>query len=203
MMQSGGVEKTDIAFQDLRVGYILSIISIVCFTTSILTSFAGWILTAVFYFLAVWKRASGWSLLDFEMTRSAMLGCAAFIVAYPLLLLLSSLLGVWSLASYVATNAPFLVPVALWVFYTCVENNNLRIVEKELGINLRLGRICALIGIVTIGVGYLGFVYLIYPINFLFFPYSSAFFASPFLIASCILIIRKLKVNVELNKKKT
>jgi hypothetical protein len=202
-MQSGEEEETDRAFQDLRVGYILSIISIVCFTTSILTSFAGWILTAVFYFLAVWKRASGWSLLDFEMTRYAMLGCAAFNVAYPILLLLSSLLGFWSLALYLATYALFFVPVALWVFYTCVENNNLRIIEKELGINLRLGRICALVGIVIVGVGYFGFVYPIYPITLLLLPYFSAFFASPFLIASCILIIRKLKVNVKLNRKKT
>lgn len=51
--------------------------------------------------------------------------------------------------------------------------------------------------------GYFGFVYPIYPINLLLLPYFSAFFASPFLIASCILIVRELKVNVELNKKKT
>jgi hypothetical protein len=80
--------------------------------------------------------------------------------------------------------------MVLWVLCACVENNNLRIVEEEMGINLRLGRICPLIGIVTIGVGYFGFVYPIHPINFLFPPYFSALFASSFLIASCMLTIR-------------
>ncbi|MGD0979591.1 MAG: hypothetical protein ABR962_10700 [Candidatus Bathyarchaeia archaeon] len=82
--------------------------------------------------------------------------------------------------------------MALWALYTCVENNSLRILGRNLGMNLKPERVFALIGILSAVMGY--YFSPSYPIMF-FLPLFPALFASPFLIASCILTIRELKIK--------
>ncbi|MGD0979590.1 MAG: hypothetical protein ABR962_10695 [Candidatus Bathyarchaeia archaeon] len=113
-MQATDVEKADRALSDLRAGFTLSIVSIVCLVASMSMVFLlywGFLVspvlspvlylgpvlyvTPVFYVYAVVKRANGWKLLGFRSTRYALLGCGAFIVVYPFLGL-----GQWLLVFY-------------------------------------------------------------------------------------------------------
>jgi len=80
------------AFEKLRLGFKLSIISIVLFVTSPIwgAGFLGFGLMAI-YILSVYQRASGWKLLGFQETRTTILVGAVFLVVYPFWLLLTGL----------------------------------------------------------------------------------------------------------------
>jgi hypothetical protein len=71
--------------------------------------------------------------------------------------------------------------------------------EKQLHINLRSARILALIGIVAlVMVACLGWILHLYALKF---PFVSGIFASPFLIASCVLLIKRLRPLPDVPKK--
>ena len=90
--QDVSLEIVSAAFEKLRLGFKLSIISIVLFVASPLwgAGFLGFGLIAI-YILNVWQRASGWKLLGFHETRTTILVCAVFLVVYPFCLLLTGL----------------------------------------------------------------------------------------------------------------
>lgn len=167
-MQTTDVEKAGRALNDLRAGFTFSIVSIACLVASMSMVFLvywGFLVspvlspvlylgpvlyvTPIFYLYAVVERASGWKLLGFRGTRYTLLGCGAFIVVYPFLGL-----GQWLLVFYGAEELAWLVLLALWALYTCAENNSLRILGRNLGMNLKLARVFALIGILSAVMGY-------------------------------------------------
>jgi len=180
------------AFEKLRLGFKLSIITIVLFVASPLlgVSFLGFGLIAI-YILSVYQRASGWKLLGFRETRTTILVCAVFLVVYPFCLLFTGLFLWGFFDMLMVTGLIFWLPLFPWALYTYVENRSIRELEKRLRINLRSARILALIGIVAlVVVACFGWILHLYALNF---PFVSGIFASPLLIASCVLLIKRLK----------
>jgi hypothetical protein len=193
-------EIVNAAFEKLKLGFKLSIISIVLFVASPLwgAGFLGFGLIAI-YILSVYQRASGWQLLGFRETRTTMLVCAVFLVVYPFCLLLTGLF-LWGLFyMLMATGLIFWLPLFPWALYTYVENRSIKELEKRLRINLRSARILALIGIVAlVMVAFFGWILHLFALNF---PFVSGIFASPFLIASCVLLIKRLRPLSDVPKK--
>jgi len=88
----------------------------------------------------------------------------------------------------------FLVPLGLWGLYTYVENNSIKKLDEKFGLNLRPARLSALTGALVSGIAYTYGLYAEIPS---LFPYpANAFrlsvFGTPFLIISCLLLIRGL-----------
>ena len=138
------------------------------------------------------ERASGWRLLGFGKTETVMWFSACLLVLSPLSWVFVGLLGLFY--SNITMGMVYLVPPALWGFYTAVESHNLGELEKKLGLTLRRGRIFALCGILTLTVVYCFALFsgILSPFFFIL-PFVSVVFASPFLILSCVTFIRKLK----------
>ena len=85
------------------------------------------------------------------------------------------------------TGSIFWLPLFPWALYTYAENRSIKELEKRLHINLRSARILALIGIVALViVACFGWILQLFALNF---PFVWGIFASPFLIASCVLLI--------------
>ena len=188
------------AFEKLKLGFKLSIISIVLFVASPLwgAGFLGFGLIAI-YILSVYQRASGWKLLGFRETRTTILVCAAFLVVYPFCLLLTGLF-LWGLFyMLMVTGLIFWFPLFPWALYTYVENRSIKELEKQLHTNLRSARILALIGIVALVMAAC-FGWILH-LDALKFPFVSGIFASPFLIASCVLLIKRLKPSSDVPEK--
>lgn len=98
-----------------------------------------------------------------------------------------------------ATGLIFWLPLFPWALYTYVENRSIKELEKRLHMNLGSARILALIGIVAlVMVAFFGWILHLYALNFLF---VWGIFASPFLIASCVLLIKRLRPLSDLPKK--
>jgi hypothetical protein len=180
------------AFEKLRLGFKLSIISIVLFVASPLwgAGFLGFGLIAI-YILSVYQRASGWKLLGFRETRTTMLVCAVFLVVYPFWLLLTGLFLWGFFDMLMVTGLIFWFPLFPWALYTYVENRSMKKLEKQLHINLRSATILPLIGIVALVMAAC-FGWILH-LDALKFPFVSGIFASPFLIASCVLFIKRLR----------
>ena len=110
----------------------------------------------------------------------------------------------WSLSMGVfdmlmVTGLIFWLPLFPWALYTYVENRSIRELERRLRINLRSARILALIGIVALViVACFGWILHLSALNF---PFVSGIFASPFLVASCVLLIKRLKLLSDVPKK--
>jgi hypothetical protein len=97
------------------------------------------------------------------------------------------------------TGLIFWFPLFPWALYTYVENRSIKELEKRLHINLRYARILALIGIVALViVTCFGWILHLYA---LYFPFVSGIFASPFLIASCVLLIKRLRPLSDVSEK--
>jgi len=202
MNETQGVspEIVSAAFEKLKLGFKLSIISIVLFVASPLwgAGFLGFGLIAI-YILSVYQRASGWKLLGFRETRTTILVCAVFLVVYPFCLLFTGLFLWGFFDMLMVTGLIFWLPLFPWALYTYVENRSIRELEKRLRINLRSARILALIGIVAlVMVACFGWILHVDALNF---PFVSGIFASPFLIASCVLLIKRLRPLSDVPKK--
>jgi hypothetical protein len=189
------------AFERLKLGFKLSIITVVLFATSLLYGGFGVFGVAVIaiYLLDVYQRASGWMLLGFKETRTVMLVCAVFLSVYPFLLLFAGF-AYWGIFSIMTTaGAVFVIPLIPWALYTYVESTSAKELEKRFGIDLKSARILPLIGIVVlIAASAVGFALHLYA---LYYPFVSGIFASPFLIASCVLFTRRLKLPPESSAK--
>ena len=92
------------AFEKLKLGFKLSIITIVLFMTSSVYGGFGVLGVAIIaiYLLDVYQRASGWTLLGFKETRTVMLVCAVFLAVYPFLLLFVGF-GYWGFFNALTT----------------------------------------------------------------------------------------------------
>ena len=184
--------RTVEAFEKLRLGFAFSMVSVVLFVLSPFGLSFLFVPLSATYFLGIYERASGWRLLGFEQTETVMWLGAFFLVVSPLSWVF---VAFWGLSySNIAMDVVSLVPPALWGFYTAVESHNVGELEKKLGLNLRRGRISALCGILTLTVVYdFALFSRILPSAFSILPFISAVFASPFLILSCVTLIRRLK----------
>jgi hypothetical protein len=189
------------AFEKLRLGFKLSIITIVLFMTSFLFGGFGFLGVAVIavYLLDVYQRASGWTLLGFKETRTVMLVCAVFLAVYPFFLLFAGF-GYWGFFNALTTTgAVFELPIIPWALYTYVESRSAKELERKLNMDFKSARMLPLIGIVAIfAASAVGFAFQLYA---LYYPFVSGLFASPFLIASCMLFIRKLRLPSESSSK--
>jgi hypothetical protein len=97
------------------------------------------------------------------------------------------------------TGLIFWLPLFPWALYTYVENRSIKELEKRLRINLRSARVLALIGIVAlVMVACFGWILHVDALNF---PFVSGIFASPLLIASCVLLIKRLRPLSDVPKK--
>jgi hypothetical protein len=191
--------RTSEGFGKLRLGFTFSIVSVVLFVLSplgLVFSGLGFLFVALpaVYFLGIYYRASGWRLLGFGQTETVMWLCAVLLAVSPLGCLLSPIVGFWtSFSSSIALSVVSLVQLALWAIYTVVESHNVRRLEKKFGQNLTRGRISALSGILAFIVGDCFALFSNMYSFFFIFPFVSAIFASPFLILSCVTLIRRLK----------
>lgn len=185
--------RTAEAFERLRLGFELSVVTVVLFMLSPFGLNFLFVLAPATYFLGIYERAKAWSLLGFEQTETVMWLCAFLLAVSPLSWILAEF---WS-ASYsnIVVDVGFLGSAALWGFYTAVESHNVRELEKKFGLNVRRGRISALCGILTVTVVYSLALFSKIPWAFLILPFISVIFASPFLIFSCIVFIRRLKLK--------
>ena len=182
------------AFEKLKLGFKLSIITIVLFITSSLYGGFGVLGVAIIaiYLLDVYQRASGWTLLGFKETRTVMLVCAVFLAVYPFFVLFAGF-GYWGFFNALTTTgAVFGLPIIPWALYTYVESRSAKELERKLNMDFKSARILPLIGIAALlAANAVGFALQLYA---LYYPFVSGIFASPFLIASCVLFIRKLKL---------
>jgi hypothetical protein len=89
----------------------------------------------------------------------------------------------------------FLVPLGLWGLYTYVESNSIKRLGERFSLNLRPARLSALTGAFISGIAYTYGLYAEIP-SFYAYP-ANAFrlsvFGTPFLILSCLLLIRELR----------
>jgi len=191
--ETGAVQaRTAEAFDKLRLGFGLSIVSVVLFVFSAFGLSFLFVLVPAAYFLGIYERSSGWRLLGFGQTETVIWLSACLLAISPLNWVFVAFLGL----PYTNLNIDVisLVPPALWGFYTAVESHNAEKLEKKLGLNLRRGRIFALCGILTLAAVYgLALFSGILSPAFYILPFNSVVFASPFLILSCVTFIRKLK----------
>ena len=178
------------AFEKLRLGFAVSIVSVVLLVLSLFGLSLLFVPVPAAYFFGIYERANGWRLLGFGKTETVMWLCACLLAVSPLGWVF---IGFWSYSN-ITIGIVYLVPLALWGFYTAVENHNVGEVEKKLGLNLRLGRIFALCGVLTVAVvyGFAIFSGILSPSSYILL-FNSVVFASPFLILSCVTFIRKLK----------
>jgi hypothetical protein len=189
------------AFEKLKLGFKLSIITIVLFMTSSLYGGFGVLGFAVIavYLLDVYQRASGWTLLGFKETRTVMLVCAVFLAVYPFFLLFAGFSYWGFFNALTTTGAVFGLPIIPWALYTYVESRSAKELERKLNMDFKSARILPLIGIAALlAANAVGFALQLYA---LYYPFVSGIFASPFLIASCALFIRKLKLPSESSAK--
>jgi hypothetical protein len=191
--ETGAVQdRTAEAFGKLRLGFAVSIVSVVLFALSAFGLSRLFVLVPAAYFLGIYERASGWKLLGFGQTETVMWLSACLLAVSPLSWVFVGFLGLFY--SNMTMDLVSLVPLALWGFYTAVESHNAGGLQKKLGLNLRLGRIFALCGILTLAVVYCFTLFSgIFSPVFYLLPFISVIFASPFLILSCLMFIRKLK----------
>ena len=189
------------AFEKLKLGFKLSIITIVLFMTSSLYGGFGVLGFAVIavYLLDVYQRASAWTLLGFKETRTVMLVCAVFLAVYPFFVLFAGF-GYWGFFNVLTTTgAVFGLPIIPWALYTYVESRSAKELERKLNMDFKSARILPLIGIAALlAANAAGFALQLYA---LYYPFVSGIFASPFLTASCVLFIRKLKLPSESSAK--
>lgn len=186
------------AYQRLRLGFKLSVVSVILFTTASVEPFASLFLLyplGIIYALSIHERTSGWKLLGFQDTYRVMWVCAVILVLSPFLNLFGALFWATTYAFLIG-----LVPLALWGLYTFVENRSLAEPDKKLNSDLRPARIFALLGALFLGVVYCYGLYTrtfaIFP--FLVFLFASSVFAAPFLILSCLILMKRLKPTSKL-----
>lgn len=81
------------------------------------------------YFLGVYERASGWKLLGFGQTETVMWLSVCLLVLSPLSWVFVEVFGLFY--SNITMDAVYLVPPALWRFYTAVESHNAGELKKK------------------------------------------------------------------------
>ena len=200
--QGPSPEELSIGLGKLRLGFKLSILTVVLFVASPLygLGFGLGLGVIAIYVLTVYQRAAGWRSLGFKETRTTMLVCGVFVAVYPLYLLFFGLLLSGYLIMLSATGLIFWIPLFAWALYTYVENRSAKELGKMLHVNLWPSRIFALGGIVAFVVGEI-FSLIFLRNQTLFLPFVASAVASPFLIISCVFFIRRLKLQVETSEK--
>jgi hypothetical protein len=188
--------RKKISFQRLRLGLKLSIATIILFDVASITYYAFIYLLypiGILFVLSIHERTSGWRLLGSQDTSIVMWLCAILLHVSPLGLAFFGVVYGIALA--------FLIPLGLWGLYTYVENNSIKKLDEKFALNLRPARLSALAGVIVSGIAY---TYGLYAQIASFFPYpANAFrlsvFGTPFLILSCLLLIRGLRLASELH----
>ena len=190
---------------------ILWILNVICCSLSIfyVSPFYHFLLypLALLYVLGFYNRASAWERIN-EHNVSILLSVGgSIILTSPYWLLCLWIISVNYLAIYLA------IPLAIWLIYTVFELCALKALEKNYELNLKKARICIIAGVI-IATASLIFLLMLHIPGFLHLEYRKiiAIFSSlftliyiypypnlpiPFLITSCILIIRELTRKIK------
>jgi hypothetical protein len=177
------------AFQRLRLGFKLSAVATAMLAAAVEASFEFVFVFLLFpaviiYVLSIHERASGWNLLGLRNTYVVLWSCA--------IILIPSLLGSVFLGIYGGTYA-LLIPLLAWGFYTYVENRSINELDKRFGLGLRQARLIALFGVLAMALAYCYELYKRIPsLLYRASPFPGFIFVAPFLIVSCLLLIRGL-----------
>jgi hypothetical protein len=137
-------------------------------------------------------RGSGWRLIGFTTTQRAVEVSAVLIVLFPFW---QAFLGLTPFFYGMFAGLIFLIPLALWTFYTYLENRSFRELEKKFALKLIIARILSTLGIISYAsaYGYGVFTHRSFDsfYSLMVFPFIYGVFAAPFLIlCSLILIVR-------------
>ena len=189
------------ALQNLRVGFAFSLISVVTLTAFfLLFGFGGfllWPFVDIAYVLSIVARWKGWKRLGKSKTGYAVLCGGALLASYPFLFWMMIPVGRFVLGELV----PICFPIVAWGFYTCVENFSLRELGKMRGLDLRLPRILALLGVVSAAAVTI-YTAITFPSEFYYVQEFSSLsnlarglimYTFPFLILCCLILILKLR----------
>jgi hypothetical protein len=155
--------RKNMAFQRLRLGFKLSIATIILFAVASVAYYAFIYLLyplGILFVLSIHERTSGWRLLGFQDTSIVMWLCAILLHVSPLGLAFFGVLYGIALA--------FLVPLGLWGLYTYIQNNSTKKLDEKFGIDLRPARLSALTGALVLGIAYTYGLYAEIPS---FYPY--------------------------------
>ena len=150
------------------------------------------LLLASLYMEGIYNRASAWEQMN-ERNVSTVLSIGGSIVFLSPLFLLC----LWMESpNYLA------IPLAIWLIYTVFELHALNVLEKNCELNLKKARTLTIIGMTLAIASFILHLIMHYmpelPILFTviyIFPYSNL--PIPFLITSCILIIRELTRQIK------
>jgi hypothetical protein len=135
------------------------------------------LISVIFWGLGVYYRSGGWNLLKLNRVGSAV-KLGAYLSLVPLFV-----------APLIVFAFLFYYFPIIWAIYTMFESHGFKKLKRDFSIDLSTSRICSLIGIVAFGIGLIAERFWIYP---LVIPFL---FASPFLSASCLIAIYKMKGN--------
>lgn len=182
--------RENMAFQRLRLGFKLSIVTLILFAVASVIYYAFVYLSyplGILFVLNIHERTSGWRLLGFQDTSAVMWICAILLQISPL--------GLAFFGVVYGMGLAFLVPLGLWGFYTCVESSSIERLGEKFSLNLRPPRLSALTGALISGIAYAYGLYAEIP-GFYAYP-ANAFrlsvLGTPFLILACLLLIRGLR----------
>jgi len=190
------------ALQNLRVGFAFSLISVVTLTVFfLLFGFGGfllWPFVDIAYVLSIVARWKGWKCLGKSKTGYAVLCGGALLASYPFLFWLFLIpVGRFVLGELV----PIWSPIVVWGFYTCVENFSLRELGKMRGLDLRLPRILAMLGVVNAAAVTI-YTAITFPSEFYYVQEFSSLsnlarglimYTFPFLVLCCLILILKMR----------
>jgi hypothetical protein len=186
------------SFRRLSIGFMLSIVSTVLFVA---VSLELWTLIlmaplAIVYIAGMYMRGSGWRLIGFSTTQRAVEVSAILIVLFPFWQTFFARAQLFRFGRF--QGLIFLIPLALWTFYTCLENLSFRELEKKFALKLISARILSALGIISYALAYGYGVFIHNPgifdslYSMMVFPFIYGVFAAPFLILCSLILIVKL-----------
>jgi len=178
---------------------VLFSLPMVNLVTTILTYGVPFFLVLITWALGLYKRRNGWSLLGQKhITRiTAVFSIILFLSIFPITQIVGRSLFSHSSFPYYAF---MLTPVIAWGIYTISESQGLKQLKESCDINLQSSTICSLLGVFVYTVCFITSLVLNLPYldgyGIMFAEYYSKplLFAFPFLIASCTLAIKNLKI---------
>ncbi len=209
MEQSIGEKQSQTTgLKKLRMGFILSLASFILVFLGLFWVLSAW---GVFLALLAWaygalSRSRGWNLAGLKHTGSVLNYAwqINLVVCLPLPLLLSSSSPALFLLNPYLVLSIAGVTTVVWGYSTICEAKGLKKLETDTKVSLKLSRYCSLTGVIVyassnllysyLALVNLGMPSLVFPfLPYYFIPLNSLLFASPFLMASCVNAIFRLK----------